>query len=92
MQSTPRSCAVPCPSCAAWFQALLKLWPDLVSYAVSYAFIAVVWLNHHAVLRHAQRLTGTLALANFANLTNSTSQAHAAARATRSGESHIPWA
>ncbi|RFU49594.1 TMEM175 family protein [Paraburkholderia sp. DHOC27] len=50
------------------FQALVKLWPDLVSYAVSYAFIAVVWLNHHAVLRHAQRLTGTLALANFANL------------------------
>lgn len=50
------------------FSALLSLWPDLVSYVVSYAFIAVVWLNHHAVLRHAQHLTGTLALANFANL------------------------
>ncbi|BBU32373.1 DUF1211 domain-containing membrane protein (plasmid) [Burkholderia sp. THE68] len=49
-------------------RALLSLWPDLVSYAVSYAFVAVVWLNHHAVLRHAQHLTGTLALANFANL------------------------
>lgn len=50
------------------FRALIDLWPDLISYAVSYAFIAVVWLNHHAVLRHAQHLTGTLALANFANL------------------------
>jgi uncharacterized membrane protein len=50
------------------FPALLSPWPDLVSYAVSYAFIAVVWLNHHEVLRYAQRLTGTLALANFANL------------------------
>jgi uncharacterized membrane protein len=50
------------------FTALMSLWPDLLSYAVSYAFIAVVWLNHHAVLRHAQQLTGTLALANFANL------------------------
>lgn len=49
-------------------QALLGLWPDLISYAVSYAFIAVVWLNHHATLRHAQYLTGTLALANFATL------------------------
>lgn len=49
-------------------QALLTLWPDLVSYAVSYAFIAVAWLNHHATLRYAQQLTGTLALANFANL------------------------
>lgn len=48
--------------------ALISLWPDLVSYAVSYAFIAVVWLNHHATLRYAQYLTGTLALANFANL------------------------
>ncbi|GAB2915348.1 TMEM175 family protein [Paraburkholderia jirisanensis] len=48
--------------------ALMSLWPDLLSYAVSYAFVAVVWLNHHAVLRHAQRLTATLALANFANL------------------------
>jgi uncharacterized membrane protein len=50
------------------FHALSDLWPDLVSYAVSYGFIAVVWLNHHATLRHAQYLTGTLALANFANL------------------------
>ncbi|SAL13399.1 hypothetical protein AWB71_00403 [Caballeronia peredens] len=50
------------------FNALMSLWPDLVSYAVSYAFIAVVWLNHHAVLRYARHLTGTLALANFANL------------------------
>jgi uncharacterized membrane protein len=50
------------------FRALSTLWPDLISYAVSYAFIAVVWLNHHATLRHAQHLTGTLALANFANL------------------------
>jgi uncharacterized membrane protein len=50
------------------FHALIGLWPDVISYAVSYAFIAVVWLNHHAVLRHAQQLTGTLALANFANL------------------------
>jgi uncharacterized membrane protein len=50
------------------FPALLSLWPDLVSYAVSYAFIAVVWLNHHSTLRYARYLTGTLALANFANL------------------------
>jgi uncharacterized membrane protein len=50
------------------FRALISLWPVLISYAVSYAFIAVVWLNHHSVLRNAQRLTCTLALANFANL------------------------
>ncbi|CAM2146006.1 DUF1211 domain-containing membrane protein [Pararobbsia alpina] len=48
--------------------ALLELWPDLVSYVVSYAFIAVVWLNHHHVFKHATSLTGLLAWSNFANL------------------------
>jgi uncharacterized membrane protein len=48
--------------------ALLDLWPDLVSYVVSYAFIAVVWLNHHHVFKHAASLTGLLAWSNFANL------------------------
>ena len=49
-------------------RALLELWPDLVSYVVSYAFIAVVWLNHHHVFKHAASLTGLLAWSNFANL------------------------
>jgi uncharacterized membrane protein len=48
--------------------ALLDLWPDLVSYVVSYAFIAVVWLNHHHVFKHAESLTTLLAWSNFANL------------------------
>ncbi|QGZ64626.1 TMEM175 family protein [Paraburkholderia acidisoli] len=48
--------------------ALLDLWPDLVSYVVSYAFIAVVWLNHHHVFKHAASLTSLLAWSNFANL------------------------
>jgi uncharacterized membrane protein len=48
--------------------ALLGLWPDAVSYAVSYLFIAVVWLNHHHVLGYARRLTAVLAWSNFANL------------------------
>ncbi|SAK44266.1 hypothetical protein AWB79_00798 [Caballeronia hypogeia] len=49
-------------------RALLELWPDLVSYVVSYAFIAVVWLNHHDVFKHAESLTSLLAWSNFANL------------------------
>lgn len=48
--------------------ALLDMWPDLVSYIVSYAFIAVVWLNHHHVFKHAGSLTSLLAWSNFANL------------------------
>lgn len=47
---------------------LLGLWPDFISYMVSYAFIAVVWLNHQHVFKYAEHLTGTLAWSNFANL------------------------
>ena len=48
--------------------ALLDLWPDITSYAVSYLFIAVVWLNHHYVFAYGRRLTDVLAWSNFANL------------------------
>ncbi len=30
--------------------AILSLWPTLVSYVVSYAFIAIIWINHHHLL------------------------------------------
>ena len=35
------------------FQALRLLWPRWLSYAVSYLFIAIVWINHHYLLRYA---------------------------------------
>jgi TMEM175 potassium channel family protein len=33
------------------FAALLPLWPTAISYAVSFLFIAIIWLNHHHLLR-----------------------------------------
>jgi len=35
------------------FKALLSLWPTWLSYAVSYLFIAIVWTNHHYLMRYA---------------------------------------
>ncbi len=35
------------PEEEATFSALLPLWPTAVSYAISYLFIAIIWLNHH---------------------------------------------
>ena len=29
------------------FSALGALWPTAISYAVSYLFIAIIWINHH---------------------------------------------
>lgn len=50
------------------FAALLALWPTWLSYAVSYLFIAIVWANHHHLLRYAGEATPRLMWFNFAHL------------------------
>jgi uncharacterized membrane protein len=50
------------------FNALLALWPQWVSYAVSYLFIAIVWINHHYLMRYAVESTPRLLWFNFAHL------------------------
>jgi uncharacterized membrane protein len=50
------------------FEALLALWPTWLSYAVSYLFIAIVWANHHYLMRYADEATPSLLWFNFAHL------------------------
>jgi len=50
------------------FKALLSLWPTWLSYAVSYLFIAIVWANHHHLMRYATETTPRLMWFNFAHL------------------------
>jgi uncharacterized membrane protein len=50
------------------FKAFLVLWPAWLSYAVSYLFIAIVWTNHHYLMRHATEPTPRLMWFNFAHL------------------------
>jgi uncharacterized membrane protein len=50
------------------FKALLLLWPTWLSYAVSYLVIAIVWTNHHHLLRYATEATPRLLWFNFAHL------------------------
>jgi uncharacterized membrane protein len=50
------------------FAALLGLWPTWLSYAVSYLFIAIVWVNHHYLMRYATEATHRLLWFNFAHL------------------------
>src|SRR5437764_5739904 len=49
-------------------KALLSLWPTWLSYAVSYLFIAIVWANHHHLMRYATEATPRLMWFNFAHL------------------------
>jgi uncharacterized membrane protein len=48
--------------------ALLPLWPTALSYAVSYLFIAIIWVNHHHLMRFAPYATTRLIWWNFAHL------------------------
>lgn len=48
--------------------ALLQLWPTWLSYAVSYLFIAIVWVNHHYLMRYASEANSRLLWFNFAHL------------------------
>jgi uncharacterized membrane protein len=50
------------------FKSLWSLWPTWLSYAVSYLFIAIVWTNHHYLMRYASEATPRLLWFNFAHL------------------------
>jgi uncharacterized membrane protein len=56
------------PPKEASFGALLELWPTAVSYAISYLFIAIVWVNHHHLLRFPNVATHSLIWGNFVHL------------------------
>src|SRR5467141_2206279 len=50
------------------FSALWPLWPTAISYAVSYLFIAIIWINHHYLMRFVGRPTLGLIWINFGHL------------------------
>jgi uncharacterized membrane protein len=50
------------------FAALVSLWPTAISYAVSYLFIAIIWINHHYLMRFVGAPTLRLIWINFAHL------------------------
>jgi uncharacterized membrane protein len=52
----------------ASFSALWPLWPTAISYAVSYLFIAIIWINHHYLMRFVGPPTLGLIWINFVHL------------------------
>jgi uncharacterized membrane protein len=52
----------------AGFANLWPLWPTAVSYAVSYLFIAIIWINHHYLWRFVGPPTLRLIWINFVHL------------------------
>ncbi|MGO4567002.1 alpha/beta fold hydrolase [Rhizobium sp. 2YAF20] len=50
------------------FPSLLPLWPTAIGYAAGYLFIAIIWINHHHLLRFVRHATPRLIWINFAHL------------------------
>lgn len=50
------------------FSMLVPLWPTVISYVVSYVFIAIIWVNHHYLFRFAGAPTLSLIWINFVHL------------------------
>jgi uncharacterized membrane protein len=56
------------PPKSAHFSALLTLWPTMISYVVSYVFIAIIWINHHHLTRFIRSPSLGLVWTNFTHL------------------------
>lgn len=46
-------------------EAFWPLWPTFVAYVLSYAYVAIYWVNHHRLLGHARIVTGGLLWSNM---------------------------
>jgi uncharacterized membrane protein len=48
--------------------ALLGLWATVVSYVVSYLFVAIIWINHHFLMGYVKQVTLRVIWLNFMHL------------------------
>jgi len=44
---------------------LVRLWPSYLAYAVSFLTIGIMWVNHHTIFRHFERVDRPLLLLNI---------------------------
>ena len=73
-------------------KALISLWPAAMSYTVSYIFIAIVWVNHHHLMRYADSATPRLIWGNIAHLFTVSLIPFATVRIADSGLAAVPVA
>jgi uncharacterized membrane protein len=49
-------------------ELVLRLWPTALAYVLSYAYVAIYWVNHHRLFSHARAVTASLLWSNMALL------------------------
>ena len=53
------------PPVADGMDRLWSLWPVFLAYVLSYAYVAIYWVNHHRLFGHASRVTNALVWSNM---------------------------
>jgi uncharacterized membrane protein len=53
------------PPTGTSFDDLFALWPQILAYAMSFAYIAIYWVNHHHLLQAARAVTASVLWANM---------------------------
>jgi uncharacterized membrane protein len=56
---------VPTPAPGQLAGALLRQWPSYFAFLLSFAFIGIMWMNHHRMFTHIRRSNDTLLVLNL---------------------------
>ena len=56
---------IPKPSDGALGNQLLRQWPSYFAFLISFAFIGIMWINHHRLFTHIKRCNNTLMILNL---------------------------
>jgi uncharacterized membrane protein len=56
---------VPSPGQEGLSAMLLKQWPSYLAFLLSFAFIGIMWINHHRMFTHIKRSNDTLLILNL---------------------------
>jgi uncharacterized membrane protein len=56
---------IPSPSVGDLSLQLLQQWPSYVSFIISFAFIGIMWINHHRLFTHIKRSDNLLLVLNL---------------------------
>lgn len=56
---------IPSPNSGDLAAQLLRQWPSYVSFVISFAFIGIMWMNHHRLYTHIHRSNDALLVFNL---------------------------
>lgn len=56
---------VPPPASGHLWSALARQWPTYIAFLISFAFIGIMWVNHHRLFNHIRRTDNALMFLNL---------------------------